>query len=212
MPPIASMNLGKLAKLTTIRWLILTPGELLDRLDRQRRAAERVGGVDLACAPWPGMSATVSRGIDSRREVPPPIRHSMIVSERLPASLRVGARLLGARRARWSVPMISTVSVEVSMLPPELSAAEAEAGTLPVSIWALIRNSTSESSSQATIASATYLSTRPGGDPAGPARPVAAGRAGRRRRILGPAGPGAAETGRLLLAAQARAQALGAAR
>ena len=40
---------------------------------------------------------------------------------------------------RWSVPRISTLSAENSMLPPEVSASDAEEGRLPVSIWALIR-------------------------------------------------------------------------
>ena len=44
------------------------------------------------------------------------------------------------------------------MLPPELSARFAEAGTLPLSIWALTRNSTSDTSSQATTANARYSS------------------------------------------------------
>ena len=72
----------------------------------------------------------MSRGIESRREVPPPIRHSIIVSERLPASLVFAPGSLEPA-GRWSVPTISTVSVEVIMLPPECSAALAESGRLP---------------------------------------------------------------------------------
>ena len=70
---------------------------LLDRLDGERGAADRVGGVDLVAA-VAGMSTTVSRGIESLRAVPPPTRISMIESERLgPDVLRAG--LLGALRA-----------------------------------------------------------------------------------------------------------------
>ncbi len=101
----------------------------------------------------------MSRGIESRREVPPPTRHSISVSERLPASLVFApASLLPL--GRWSVPIISTLSVEVSMLPPEVSAALADAGRLPCSICALMMNSTSDNSSHAPTAIATYLSTR----------------------------------------------------
>ena len=41
--------------------------------------------------PWPGMSTTVSRGIESRALAPPPTRSSMIESDRLgPPTLRAG--------------------------------------------------------------------------------------------------------------------------
>ena len=142
-----------------IRWLILTPEELLDRLDRQRRAAEGVGGVDLVVAVARGSSTTVSRGIDSRREVPPPIRNSMIVSERLPASLVFAPGSLEPF-GRWSVPRTAPCWSRSACCRPSVSAAFAESGTLPRSIWALTRNSTSDSSSQPTTAVARYRSPR----------------------------------------------------
>ena len=120
------------------------------------------------------MWATVSRGIESRRETPPPIRHSMIVSERLPLSL-VLAPASWVPLGRWSVPSTSTVSVPVIMFEPEASALVAEAGSEPP-LWveALTMKSTNDSSSQATIASASHLSTRRGADPAPRGQPAAA--------------------------------------
>ncbi len=93
--------------------------------------------------------------------MPPPIRHSMIVSERLPLSLVLAPRSLEPL-GRWSVPSTSTVSVPVIMFGPELSAACAELGSEPLLIWALTRNRTKDSASHATIAITTHLSTRPG--------------------------------------------------
>jgi len=64
----------------------LKPGQLLDHLQRERRTAVRPSRVDLL-KPKPGMSTSVSRGIESRRETPPPIRHNMIESVFASASL-----------------------------------------------------------------------------------------------------------------------------
>ena len=145
----------------------------------------------------------MSRGIDSRREVPPPIRHSMIVSERLPVSLVLAPGSLEPF-GRWSVPMIRTVSVEVSMFAAGVSAACAESGSVPLSIWALITNSTSESSSQADDRDRQPLEHPARGDP-----PAASGRRplDRRRRRGAAARPSRAQPAAVLLAAQPRAQA-----
>ena len=80
--------------------------------------------------PCPGIETSVSRGIDSRRETPPPTRHSISVSERLPAS-DVFAPPSCVPAGRWSVPITSTVLVEVSMFPPDASAAWASEGMPP---------------------------------------------------------------------------------
>ena len=103
----------------------------------------------------------MSRGIDSRRETPPPIRHSISVSDRLPASC-VLAPPSCVPDGRWSVPMTSTVSVPVTMFGPEASAASASDGTPPDCTEALIRNRTNESSSQATSAISRPRITRLG--------------------------------------------------
>ena len=104
------------------------------------------------------MLVTVSRGIDSRREVPPPIRHSISVSERLPLSLVLAPGSLEPL-GRWSVPITSTVSVPVIMFEPEVSAFWADCG-IPSPVPELTRNRTSDSSSQATTAMARPASAR----------------------------------------------------
>ena len=53
----------------------------------------------------------------------------MIVSDRIPPEKAPGSlEPLG----RWSVPITSTVSVEVTMFPPGASALETELGTEPL--------------------------------------------------------------------------------
>ncbi len=51
---------------------------------------------------------------------------------------------------------------EVSIGPPELSSVLAPAGRLPVRVWALMKKSTSERTSQATTARTSHLRTRRG--------------------------------------------------
>ena len=101
--------------------------------------------------PWPGMSTTVSRGMDSRALARPPARRSMIVSERLgwPTTL---APPSWVPRARASDPRTRIVLGANGMMPPISSARSAEPGVLASSIWALTRNSTSDSKSQAASA------------------------------------------------------------
>ncbi len=101
----------------------------------------------------------MSRGIDSRRETPPPTRHSISVSERLPAS-EVFAPPSCVPLGRWSVPITSTVSVEVSMFPPEVSAACASDGTPPDCTDALMMNRITDSASHATSATSRPMITR----------------------------------------------------
>src|SRR3984957_19493231 len=93
------------------------------------------------------MLTQVSRGIDSRREVPPPIRQSMIESERMPPAKAPGSL---EPFGRWSSPSTSTVSVPVIMFDPELSWRLADAGIEPLWIEAETRNRTSDSTSQKT--------------------------------------------------------------
>jgi hypothetical protein len=106
--------------------------------------------------PWPGISASVSRGIESLRTLPRPARTSMIESARegpvCDSSIDSPVRL--------SEPSTRIV-LPPSMLPP-LDSARSASGDTPSWIWALIMNRTSDSSSQPAIASATHLSTRPG--------------------------------------------------
>ncbi len=61
---------------------------------------------------------------------------------------------------RWSVPRMRTVSVPVSMFGPDVSAALADAGRLLSGVPELIRNSTSDSTSQKTIRPRRYRITR----------------------------------------------------
>src|SRR4051794_41313201 len=99
MPPIASIRAGKFAKLTRKTWSISIP-----------RYCSIVwivsAGPPIAYAalillrPWPGMSTTVSRGIESFALCPPPERRSMMLSERLgPETVAPGSRVPGERRA-----------------------------------------------------------------------------------------------------------------
>ena len=73
----------------------------------------------------------MSRGIESRRETPPPIRHSMIVSELLPSSLESAPGSLEPF-GRWSIPSTRIVSVPVSMFGPDASSRSAELGIEPL--------------------------------------------------------------------------------
>ena len=80
----------------------------------ERRAAERVGGVDLLRRPGRGSSASVSRGIESLRNVPPPARISMIVSERYGQA--VGWRRLAVGRGLEALRL--RLGSPASSMPP----------------------------------------------------------------------------------------------
>ena len=66
--------------------------------------------------PWPGMSTTVSRGIESRAERPPPARISRIVSDAARAA-DARARLAFVPFVRASEPSTRIVFGEVSVKP-----------------------------------------------------------------------------------------------
>src|SRR3954467_11895364 len=128
------MRAGKFAKFTRKTWSTLIP-----------RYCSMVwivsAGPPIAYAalilfrPCPGMSTTVSRGIDSFVLWPPPKRNSMMLSERLgPETVAPGSRVPGERR---SEPRTSVVCGLVSPTPPPASWAWAEAGT--ASCWGLGR-------------------------------------------------------------------------
>ena len=107
MPPIASMNLREVGQVDDDQVVDLDPGELLDRPDRQRRAAVGVGGVDLARAVTGDRRHRVARD----REPPGGAAADPPQHDRVRADARVagvGARLLGcpsaAGRSRGSAP------------------------------------------------------------------------------------------------------------
>ena len=59
------------------------------------------------CRPWPGISTTVSRGIERRAACPPPVRISMIESERPgPVVSACGSLLFFWRRSEPSTRML----------------------------------------------------------------------------------------------------------
>jgi hypothetical protein len=63
--------------------------------------------------PWPGTSTTVSRGIDSEAFFPPPMRMSMMLSERpRPPTVEPGSAV---ERVRASDPRTRMVFGEVSV-------------------------------------------------------------------------------------------------
>ena len=98
--------------------------------------------------PWPGMSTTVSRRIESWALAPPPTRRSMIESDRLVSPI-VCAPGSAFSFVRASEPSTRIVFGVVSGKPPPLSWASAASEILADWIWALIRNTTSETSSHA---------------------------------------------------------------
>ena len=120
-PPIASMNCGNAARLTTITWLILTPVNGLDGLDRERRAAVRVGRVDLGRAVPGNVRERVARDREAARgaAADPPQHHRVAAAARV---RRVGARLLRAGRAAGRCPRIRTLSAPNNMFGPDVSA------------------------------------------------------------------------------------------
>ncbi len=110
--------------------------------------------------PWPGMSTTVSRGIESVAFAPPPTRISMIESDRdgepmtfAPASL--------VPLVRASEPSTRIVFALVSVKPAPDSWRSAASEIFDSWIWAETRKTTAETRIQVSAASATYLRTRP---------------------------------------------------
>ena len=103
--------------------------------------------------PWPGISANVSRGIESREAFPPPTRISRIVSERLgPPTLAPGSFVPLVRASEPSTRMLFG---EVSGKPESLRVEPAASLTFWRWTWAETRNSSSEISTQPTAARAT---------------------------------------------------------
>src|SRR3954462_5400913 len=102
MPPIASISAGKLAKLTRKTWSMSMPRYCSIVLMVSAGPPIAYAALILS-RPWPGMSTTVSRGIESFALCPPPERRSMMLSERLRAEALApgspGARGRGARAA-----------------------------------------------------------------------------------------------------------------
>ena len=103
-----------------ITWLIWSPVKLLDRLDRERRAAERVGGVDLVRAVAGDLEPPCRAGSTAGARRRP---RSATASSCRTSAAGVGvcwrrAPSIRARLGRWSVPRIRTVSAEVSMFDP----------------------------------------------------------------------------------------------
>src|SRR5215471_19732748 len=89
------------------------------------------------CSPWPGISSTVSRGIDRRAACPPPVRISMIESERLgPEVLAPGSLLFFWRRSEPSTRMLLA---EVSGSDAESKAPATPADGEVRSKWELIK-------------------------------------------------------------------------
>src|SRR3954452_17450292 len=111
--------------------------------------------------PWPGMSTTVSRRIDSVAFLPPPIRRSRIESLRegpLPIVVAPGSLLpLG----RASEPSTRIVFGEVSGNLPPVSCADAAWEIFDDWICADTRNRTSDTSSHSATAGATQGPPRP---------------------------------------------------
>src|SRR3954454_23523157 len=100
MPPIASIRAGKLAKLTRKTWSMSMPRYCSIVLIVSAGPPIAYAALILS-RPWPGMSTTVSRGIDSFALCPPPKRRSMMLSDRLGAETGApGSRGPGGRRAR----------------------------------------------------------------------------------------------------------------
>src|SRR3954452_9118506 len=112
--------------------------------------------------PWPGMSTTVSRRIDSVAFFPPPMRRSRIESLRdgppLPIVVAPGSLL---PLARASEPRTRIVFGEVSGNLPPVSWADAASEILDDWIWAETRKRTRLTSSQTTTAPAAQRRTRP---------------------------------------------------
>jgi hypothetical protein len=112
----------------------------------------------ILAVPWPGTSTTVSRGIESDALAPPPIRSSMIESERLGPPEPGSARPF----VRASEPSTRIVFAPVSGYGPGSSCALTSSARSPRWICAEIMNSTAESAIQPTRAITSHLTTRPG--------------------------------------------------
>ena len=178
MPPSESMNAGEVLEvdLDQVVDLQAVAHEVLDGLDRQGGAAERVGGVDLAAA----VAGDVGPGVARDRQLAHAAEAGVDDHDRVGARRPDGgpvARVAGAG-----------VGAEHQDLRPAGACSALGEGVLgigrqPSWICALTRKSTSESSSQPPTASASHLRTRPGviglrsrgssgslpGDPAEPA-------------------------------------------
>ena len=186
-PPIASTSSGNSSKLTRITWSIVDAEVLLDGLHRQRRPAERVGGVDLVLAEARDVDDRVARdrelGAVRRRR-----RASAGSSPSGPAPARLRARLARAL-GRTSEPRIEHVDGLTIGAPPDVSSERVASSTRSWRNCALNRKSTTESATQP--ASARAPSGRrarrrraAGAGPSGVA-PRAARRAAARRRPSG---------------------------
>ena len=114
--------------------------------------------------PRPGMSTTVSRGIESCAFRPPPMRISMIVSARDGPPTEAPGSALPSVRA--SEPSTRIVFGEVSVKPLSARASLALSATLPLCTPADTRKTSSEMSSQAPPARATNPRILPGPQPA----------------------------------------------
>ena len=109
----------------------------------------------LSC-PWPGMSTTVSRGIERRELLNPPARTSISVSERLGSPTTLAPPSF-VPFGRASEPITRMLLGTKGMGPAGSRALLAESGTLPCSICALIRKRTSERPSHAATATPRSL-------------------------------------------------------
>src|SRR3954449_9758318 len=139
MPPIASIRAGKVAQLTRKTWSISMPRYCSIVLMVSAGPPIAYAALILS-RPWPGMSTTVSRGIESFALCPPPERRSMMLSDRLgPETVAPGSRVPGERR---SEPRTSVVCGLVSPTPPLAGWAWAESGTAACWRVALTRNRT----------------------------------------------------------------------
>ena len=115
-PPTASISFWKPVKSTIATWSILMPRKLLDRLDLQRRPAEREGGVDFLRRLAGDLGVAVARdrefaegaaaGPDQHQRVGAELALGAAVVGRVAVGLLVeallrggGARLLGVGRA-----------------------------------------------------------------------------------------------------------------
>ena len=195
---MASMNLGKFAKLMMITWLILHPGELLDGLDGQRRAAEGVGGVDLVRAVAGDRDERVARDRQPAGDAAAdPPQHQRV----RPAAgvVRVGARLVRRPRAAGRCRSPARCRPR-SACSARGERAWASDGIAADCVEALIMNSTNDSSSQATSRRPAARITR-FGVIRRPGPPRSCRRLGSVRYSAGP-------PELVVLAAQARLQAL----
>src|SRR5919201_6802035 len=152
------MRSGKLWKLISITWLIGIPRYCLTVWIVS--AAPPIAYAALILSrPWPGMSTTVSRGIESLADLPPPERMSRIESERLGPEVDAPGSL--EPEGRWSEPRTSVVVAERRPGPPASSAVSASLLALLCWTTELTRKSTTERATHPTSARTSHLTTRP---------------------------------------------------